>query len=101
MQGPQFDNLMSGKPAKYALMGDGDNELSNSALSALFGKARQPDASPETVQEARAEIEKREVEISPAERARMDSFIAKQREIGTKERTIRRMVQRMWNITVI
>lgn len=99
MQRPEFDNLMDGKPAKFAdMLNFPDN---GTGLMGLLANAKGPNASKEAIEKAREEIAKVETEISPKVRAEMDNFINQQRQIGTKERTIRRMVQRMFNITVV
>lgn len=98
MQAREFENLMDGKPAK---MFDMLQSEQHSGLMGLLLNAQQKKATPEQVEAARSEIKKVETEISALERQRMDKFINDQRAIGTKERAIRRMVQRMWNITVI
>jgi DNA-binding transcriptional regulator YhcF (GntR family) len=77
MQQPEFNNLMQGFPSKWAPLNSGNKEVT------------------------KAEVKKMEVEISPKVRDEMDQFIAEHRKIGTKERTIRRLVKTRWNIKVI
>lgn len=77
MQPPEFNNLMQGIPAKWAPLNPGSKNIT------------------------RAEIKKIEQEISPRVKAEMDQFIAEHRKIGTKERTIRRLVKTRWNIKVV
>lgn len=99
MQRPEFDNLMDGKPAKFAeMLNFPDN---GTGLMGLLANAKGPNASKEAIEKAREEIAKVEVEIPQQVRYEMNAFINKQRQLGTKERTIRRMVQRLYNITVV
>jgi len=96
MQAPEFNKLMNGNLAKIANV-----QPDNIGLMQTLLKAQQKNATSDDINTAREEIKKVEVEISSTERQRMDAFIARQRKIGTKERTIRRMVQRMWNIQIV
>lgn len=93
MNRPEFNNLMSGNPAKWAQL--------NEELTPFINLAQQKGATKAEVSEAKSEIKKAQVDINPTERFRMDKFISEQRNLGTKERTIRRMVQRQWNITIL
>lgn len=77
MQQPEFNNLMQGFPAKWAPLNAGSKGIT------------------------KAEVKKLEQVISPAVRAEMDQFIEEHRKLGTKERTIRRLVKTRWNIKVI
>lgn len=99
MQRKEFNNLMDGQEARLADMFKTmpDNSLMMSKILQAQAKVH----TKQDVAEAREEIAKHEVVIAPEVRAEMDNFINKQRLAGTKERTIRRMVQRMWNIAVI
>lgn len=102
MQKTEFNNLMDGAEAKYAnfdTMLQSDDLMGK--LLAAQSKGQSKGHSKEQVNEAREEIAKHEAPIDPNVRYKMDLFISQQRAIGTKERTIRRMVQRMWNIAVI
>lgn len=99
MQRREFDNLMDGRSAKIADLFK--SSCDSQGLIDALSRAKQNGATDEEIETARNEIAKVEIEIDPKIRSEMDKFIAKQREMGTKERTIRRMVQRMWNIQVI
>lgn len=98
MQKPEFDKLMNGQEARLAEL---FKTMPDANLMGKIAQAQAKDHTKQDVTEAREEIAKHEVVIEPKVRAEMDAFIAKQRAIGTKERTIRRMVQRMWNIAVV
>lgn len=99
MQRKEFNHLMYGQEARMAEMFA--SVPTNDGLMGKILQAQSKNHTKQDIQEAREEIAKHEVIISPNVRAEMDAFIAKQRELGTKERTIRRMVQRMFNIVVI
>lgn len=83
MQSKEFDKLIEGGPANWAQM----ENLSN--LKKL------------TKEQAKEEIKKNETPIPDNIRNDINRFISEQRQKGIRERTIRRMVQRKWNIKVI
>ena len=89
MQSQEFDKLMAGQPAKWADVTD---------------LSFKPFTKKPTIQQrkdAKEEIERVEKPIPENIKSEIYRFINKEREKGTKERTIRRMVQRKWNIKVI
>ena len=85
MQTQQFDNLMNGKDAKWALL---------SELEAPFNPKGEK-------AENRKLIEDKEVEIPIGVRNQINNFIEEQKKLNVKTRTIRRMVKRKFNITVV
>lgn len=91
MQQQEFGNLMDGKSAKWAdLKAFTGKELQDILLNKNI-----------SVEEKRQKIEKQEIEIPLAIRSQIDKFMEEQRKLGVKNRTIRRMVKRKFNIAVI
>jgi hypothetical protein len=76
MQEREFDNLMDGKPAKWA-------ELS---------KMEKP---------TKVEVVKKEHPIPIDKRTEIDIFIARHRKLGMSEKNIRRKVLRKFKITLV
>jgi len=101
MTSNNFNNLMDGESAKWVKMFDKNQTDPAENLTKALVAAQNTNSTNEEVETARSEIKKLEVEIPTPERQKMDNFIKKQRDLGTKERTIRRKVQSKWNITVI
>lgn len=91
MQSPEFNKMMEGQQAKWAdLSGLTGKEIKD----VLFNKNV-------PVEEKREEIAKQEVPIPIEIRNQIDKFIADHQKLGTKNRTIRRMVKRKFNIVVV
>lgn len=90
MQSPEFNKLMSNQQAMWAELG---------AEKAFLKQALKSDDI--SVDEKRQEIAKEEVPIPDHIQAEINKFINQQKELGIKNRTIRRMVMRKWNIKVV
>ena len=89
MQSPEFDKLMKNQQAMWAELGDKPNLtrlLKGDELSVV---------------EKQQEIAKEETPIPQEIQSAIHKFIEEQKKLGTKSRTIRRMVKRKWNIEVI
>lgn len=90
MQSLEFNKLMLGSQAMWADLSKTDDGL----LQLL----KDPNADKLLV---RKQIEEKEVEIPVEMRTKIDAFIADCKKRGVKERTIRRQVQRKFNIVVV
>lgn len=99
MQAPEFDQLMQGKPAKFAEFFKDD--VNSEGLMGLLARAQSRQATTEDVEVAREEIKKQEVEIPGPLRFKIDRFIQQQKDAGRSDRFIRRAVQKKFNIAVV
>lgn len=90
MQSQEFGKMMEGQQAMWA-----ENIFRKGNFSELFKDVE------ENKEELRAEIEKQEVPIPAEIRSQIDTFIQHHKTLGTKARTIRRMVKRKFNIIVV
>ena len=78
MQTKEFENLMNGYPAQWAQFND---------IPSL--------------EDLKKEVKQNQKPIPEKTQTEINNFVYSEREKGTKERTIRRMVKRKWNITVV
>ena len=100
MNAPEFHNMMNGDPAKWAPLHL--NELTEpSPLMGLLAKAKSKDHTSEDIERAQEAIKEQEVEIPQNTRAAIDLMIKLEREKGTSERAIARIIQRRFKITVV
>lgn len=99
MQAPEFEQLMQGKPAKFADLTKMEND--NVGLMGLLARAQSRQSTKEDVEAAQAEIKKKEVEIPGPIRFKINIFIQQQKELGKSDRSIRRAVQKKFNIAVV
>lgn len=99
MNRPEFDNLMDGKPAKFADMFNVQNDTIG--LAGLLARAQSKWATTEDIEQAQQEITKQQVEIPGPLRFKIDIFIQQQKELGKSDRFIRRAVQKKFKIAVI
>jgi len=98
MNAPQFNNLMSGDLAKWA---DLQSVSEPSPLMGLIAKAKSKNHTSEDVKAAQSAITEREVEIPQNTRNAIDLMIKGEREKGTSERAIARIIKRRFKITVV
>lgn len=94
MQTQEFNKLMEFQDAKWA-----------DIQKLMWAKPTTPTqgniVSEEQKAEMREEIQKHEEPIPAEIQTTVHRFIEEQKKLGTKNRTIRRMVQRKWNIKVV
>jgi len=84
MQSKEFEHLIQGDPAQWAQF----SKIPN--LTTLTEK-----------KEFKKEIQQNQIPIPENVQSEINRFMTTERQKGTKERTIRRMVKRKWNITVV
>lgn len=89
MNSQNFDQLMKGIPANWAKMEGQENRFLSAALTK------------EEKIEALKDIENRQEPVPDKIRSEINEFVAQHKKLGTKERTVRRLVKRFWNIEVI
>jgi len=103
MQEKEFNNLIDGKPAKWAEMFDPQNELMQlkSKLSLSEKEPRLTLIPGESKAKQRAQIKAAEKPIPSHIIDAIHKFIKEERAKKISERAIRRAVKRKWNIYVV